>query len=58
MTEMAENADNHPPQFADAAFDIVAVAASAGGLLALIEVLSKLPRDFTAAIAVVQHLDP
>jgi two-component system chemotaxis response regulator CheB len=39
-------------------FDIVALAASAGGLTALIEVLSNLPVDFRAAIVVVQHLDP
>jgi two-component system chemotaxis response regulator CheB len=39
-------------------FDIVAVAASAGGLTALIEVLTDLPADFKAAIVVVQHLDP
>jgi two-component system, chemotaxis family, protein-glutamate methylesterase/glutaminase len=44
---------NHPPSF-----DIVAVAASAGGLNALSELLSPLPADFAAAIAVVQHLDP
>lgn len=40
------------------AFDIVAMAASAGGLKALINVLSGLPGDFPAAIVVVQHLDP
>ncbi|MBH8554716.1 chemotaxis protein CheB [Nostocaceae cyanobacterium CENA357] len=58
MTQMAGNANNHPTQFANAAFDIVALAASAGGLNALTEVLSNLPADFTAAIAVVQHLAP
>ncbi|MTJ53757.1 chemotaxis protein CheB [Anabaena sp. UHCC 0253] len=39
-------------------FDVVALAASAGGLAALIEVLAHLPADFRAAIVVVQHLDP
>jgi two-component system chemotaxis response regulator CheB len=39
-------------------FDIVALAASAGGLNALTHVLAALPTDFPAAIAVVQHLDP
>ncbi|MEY2914859.1 MAG: chemotaxis protein CheB [Dolichospermum sp.] len=39
-------------------FEIVAFAASAGGLTALIEVLTGLPADFKAAIVVVQHLDP
>ncbi|MBI2884294.1 MAG: chemotaxis protein CheB [Candidatus Methylomirabilis oxyfera] len=43
---------------ADAAFDIVACAASAGGLTALSTVLSGLPSDFPAAIVIVQHLDP
>jgi two-component system chemotaxis response regulator CheB len=44
--------------FAEAGFDIVAMAASAGGLNALSQVLSSLPADFPAAIVVVQHLDP
>jgi two-component system chemotaxis response regulator CheB len=39
-------------------FEIVAMAASAGGLSALGHVLSRLPADFPAAIVVVQHLDP
>ncbi|MFN4953829.1 MAG: chemotaxis protein CheB [Aphanizomenon sp.] len=39
-------------------FDIVALAASAGGLTALIEVLSNLPINFRVPIVVVQHLDP
>ena len=41
-----------------AAFDIVALAASAGGLTALSRVLAALPADFPAVIVVVQHLDP
>jgi two-component system chemotaxis response regulator CheB len=41
-----------------AAFDIVAMAASAGGLTALSRVLAALPADFPAVIVVVQHLDP
>lgn len=55
---MAENAKNHPPHFTNAAFDIVAIAASAGGLTALVKVLSTLPAEFPAAIAIVQHLGP
>lgn len=39
-------------------FEIVALAASAGGLKALTLVLAALPRDFPAALVVVQHLDP
>lgn len=45
----------NPPQ---AAYDIVAIATSAGGLKALTEVLSGLPADFPASIVIVQHLDP
>ncbi len=44
--------------FPNAAFDVVALAASAGGLQALSEVLSGLPADFPATLVVVQHLDP
>jgi len=39
-------------------FDIVAIAASAGGLSALTAVLGSLPEDFSATVVVVQHLDP
>jgi two-component system chemotaxis response regulator CheB len=39
-------------------FEIVALAASAGGLKALTDVLAALPREFPAALVVVQHLDP
>jgi two-component system chemotaxis response regulator CheB len=39
-------------------FDIVALAASAGGLKALTDVLAALPGSFPAALVVVQHLDP
>ena len=42
----------------DAAFDVVALAASAGGLTALSSVLADLPAEFPAGILVVQHLDP
>ncbi|MFS0514421.1 chemotaxis protein CheB [Nostoc sp. UIC 10607] len=58
MIQMAEDTNNHPPHFTNAAFDIVAIAASAGGLAALVKVLSTLPAKFPAAIAVVQHLAP
>jgi two-component system chemotaxis response regulator CheB len=40
-----------------AGFDIVAFAASAGGLHALTQVLAALPGDFPAAVVVVQHVD-
>jgi two-component system chemotaxis response regulator CheB len=41
-----------------AAFDIVALAASAGGLNALSRVLAGLPAGFPVPLVVVQHLDP
>ena len=40
------------------AFDVVAIAASAGGLNAINIVLANLPSEFPATIVVVQHLDP
>ncbi len=40
------------------AFDVVAIAASAGGLNAINVVLANLPAMFPATIVVVQHLDP
>jgi two-component system chemotaxis response regulator CheB len=39
-------------------FDIVAIAASAGGLTALTSVLGSVSEDFGAIVVVVQHLDP
>ena len=39
-------------------FEIVALAASAGGLRALTDVLAALAPNFPAALVVVQHLDP
>jgi two-component system, chemotaxis family, protein-glutamate methylesterase/glutaminase len=44
--------------FPKAAFDIVAIAASAGGLKALSQVLAHLPAEFPTAVVIVQHLDP
>lgn len=58
MTQRAENAKDYPPRFAHARVDLVAIASSAGGLTALTKLLSTLPKDFPAAIAVVQHLAP
>jgi len=39
-------------------YDIVALAASAGGITALSRVLGELPVDFPVPVLVVQHLDP
>jgi two-component system chemotaxis response regulator CheB len=41
-----------------AAFDLVAIVASLGGIEALPDVLSALPADFSAAVAVCQHVGP
>lgn len=40
------------------AYEIIAVAASAGGLTALSELLAPLPANFAATLVIVQHLDP
>jgi two-component system chemotaxis response regulator CheB len=45
------------PQTADAEFDVVVLATSAGGLVVLRQLLSELPANFSAAILVVQHLE-
>ena len=45
-------------RFPNTAFDVVALATSAGGLNALTQILVTLPVDFPAAITIVQHLDP
>lgn len=55
---MTETSRQSPPAFDHAAFDVVALAASAGGLKALIQVLAALSADFPAALVIVQHLDP
>ncbi|WP_017719998.1 chemotaxis protein CheB [Kamptonema formosum] len=47
-----------PAPFSEAPFDIIAIAASAGGLKALSAVLSELKADLPVAIVVVQHLAP
>ena len=44
--------------FPNIAYNVVAIAASAGGIKALSEILSVLPADFPAAITVVQHMRP
>lgn len=51
-----ENGRTLAPSGSGGAFDVVSVAASAGGIEALSEFLAALPKDFPAAIFVVQHL--
>lgn len=48
----------HPPAVVGSPYDLVAIAASRGGLAALSTVLAGLPRNFPAAIGLVQHLEP
>ncbi len=58
---MSEALQGDPPPslgLAGAAFDVVALAASAGGLTAISKVMAGLPANFPASIVVVQHLDP
>jgi two-component system, chemotaxis family, protein-glutamate methylesterase/glutaminase len=55
---MSKDRQNDSPTHFDAAFDIVAMAASAGGLTALSRVMAGLPANFPATMVVVQHLDP
>ncbi len=52
--------ERQPPRSAAAPgrLCVVGLAASAGGIAALSEVLSDLPSDFAAALLVVQHMDP
>jgi two-component system chemotaxis response regulator CheB len=50
--------DSAHPAVPYAAFDIVAIAASLGGIEAVGQVLSVFPPDFPAVVAVVQHVGP
>jgi two-component system, chemotaxis family, protein-glutamate methylesterase/glutaminase len=55
----AEGTENLAPPLGDGMrFDVIGVAASAGGLQALSVVLGALPARLPAALVVVQHLDP
>jgi two-component system, chemotaxis family, protein-glutamate methylesterase/glutaminase len=53
-----DEAGNVVRPFSERAYDIVLVAASAGGLAAISAVLAALPADFPVPVVVVQHLDP
>ncbi|RUR85156.1 chemotaxis protein CheB [Chlorogloeopsis fritschii PCC 6912] len=44
--------------FPNVAYNVVAIAASKGGLKAISKILSALPDDFPAAIVIVQHSSP
>lgn len=49
---------NRHPLFPESPFDLVVIAASAGGVVAIKNVLRDLPPDFPTPIVVVQHLGP
>lgn len=48
----------HISSFPNAAFDVVVIASSLGGITAISQILSALPASFPAAIIIVQHLNP
>ena len=50
--------DHRPSQFPNTYYDVVALAASAGGLHAFLEVVRALPTNFPAAVIIIQHLAP
>lgn len=59
MEQLETNLSDGPTlNFPRTAFDIIALAASAGGLQAVSQVLQDLPASFPAAVIIVQHLDP
>lgn len=58
MSESENSPSGGAPRVGAGAFDVVGIAASAGGLTALSHVLGGLPAEFPAAVMVVQHLDP
>lgn len=55
MTKYSHKILSHFPNIP---FNVVALAASKGGIRAVTEILSALPEDFPAAITLVQHLCP
>lgn len=55
---MEPNVRVSPPASFTSAFDVVAIAASTGGLAAYTRLLSSIPADFPAAIVAVQHRVP
>lgn len=58
MKHFIVNQDSAHFDSSSAVARVIAIASSAGGLDALTQVLSGLPADLPAAIAVVQHLSP
>ncbi|HEY1650934.1 MAG TPA: chemotaxis protein CheB [Acidimicrobiales bacterium] len=58
MTAEGMARDDHGRPAMGDGFDVVLLAASAGGLSALSRVLGDLPAGFAAPVVIVQHLDP
>lgn len=58
MTKTGPTGDGESRASTGRAYDIVLVAASAGGLAAISAVLAALPGGFPVPIVIVQHLDP
>jgi two-component system CheB/CheR fusion protein len=56
--KLVQKADNVVPILENDAFPIVGIGASAGGLEAIEQFLSKVPADIGMGFVVVQHLDP
>jgi two-component system response regulator WspF len=52
------SAQTEPPAGSASSNRLIAIGASAGGPTALAVILSGLPRDFPAAILIIQHVDP
>ena len=57
IVSRADSTSHKPPTRADQG-RLVVLGASAGGPAALANVLTSLPKDFNAAIIIVQHVDP
>jgi two-component system, chemotaxis family, response regulator WspF len=55
--QYGKNARNEPSPSSDASDHLIAIGASAGGPTALETILRGLPRNFPAAIVIIQHVD-
>jgi two-component system chemotaxis response regulator CheB len=58
VDDRSRSSETPQEPFPGAAFDVVAMCASAGGFNAVRDVLSGISASFPAAIVIVQHLDP
>ena len=58
IPDMAQEPDKVNPDRPEAGFPVVALGASAGGLEAFTQFLSKLPANSGIVFVLIQHLDP